>query len=179
MKSRGTVAMQHEWYLWKSTQLVTQLRAWRAAGEEVILFIVVNKNMYTGPLAKALRGEGLLIEEQNLCSTKKEVPHSHCTGKVVMVGMHATPGIFCTNSYLSPHGAGMGDCWFQLHDFDAQTVHGTDYPKMVHPNGRAHCGVEQTVKQYNKLLRQLLIRHQSYEKLEFLQAATSQQMTFN
>ncbi len=57
MKSRGTTAVQHEWYFWKKgnfnkprdvfhTQLVTQLRAWQAAGEEVILFIDVNKNVF-------------------------------------------------------------------------------------------------------------------------------------
>jgi hypothetical protein len=65
MKGRGTVASQHKWYFWKkgkfnkpqeifSSQLITQLRAWRAAGEEEILFIDVNENIFTGPLAKAL-----------------------------------------------------------------------------------------------------------------------------
>jgi hypothetical protein len=65
MKGRGTVAAQHQWFFWKkcnfnkpreifSSQLITQLMARRAAGEEVILFIVVNENIYMGPLAKAL-----------------------------------------------------------------------------------------------------------------------------
>jgi hypothetical protein len=65
MKGSGMIAVQHEWYFWKkgnfnkprevfSTQLITQLRARRAAGKEIILFINVNKNMYTGPLSKAL-----------------------------------------------------------------------------------------------------------------------------
>jgi hypothetical protein len=49
MKVRGTMAAQHEWYFGKeenfnkpqeefSNQLVTQLRAWQDAGEEVILY---------------------------------------------------------------------------------------------------------------------------------------------
>ncbi len=65
MKGRGTVAAQHECYFQKkgnfnkpreifSSQLITQLMAWCAAGEEVILFIDVNENVYTGSLAKAL-----------------------------------------------------------------------------------------------------------------------------
>jgi hypothetical protein len=65
MKGRGAVAAQHERYFQKkgsfnkpweifSAQLITQLSAWHAVGEEVILFIDVNKNVYTGPLAKAL-----------------------------------------------------------------------------------------------------------------------------
>jgi hypothetical protein len=182
MKGRGMVAAQHKHYFWKKgnfnkpreifrSQLITQLRAWRAAGEEVILFIDVNNNIYMGPLAKALQGNGLWMEEQTLRSTGKEAPHSNCTGKVAIVGTYTTPGIICTNSYLSPHGAGVGDHRFQLHDFDAHTVLGTDYPKTVRPQGRAlSCGVECTVKWYNKFLTKLLIRHRSFEKLEFLQS---------
>jgi hypothetical protein len=36
---------------------------WRTADEEVILFIDVNENIYMGLLAKALRGNGLRMEE--------------------------------------------------------------------------------------------------------------------
>jgi hypothetical protein len=58
-----------------------------------------------------------------------------------------------------------------VHNFDAHTVLSTDYPKTVCPHGRAlHCGVEQTVKWYNKVLRQLLIRYSSFEKLDILQS---------
>ncbi len=153
------------------SQLITHLRAWHAAGEEAVLFIDVNENVYTGPLAKALQCNGLQMEEQTLCLTGKEAPHSHCTGKVVIVGTYTTPGIICTNSYLSPHGAGVGNYWFQLHNFDAHTVLGTDYPKTVYPQGRAlRCRVECTVKRYNKVLIKLLICHRSFEKLEFLQS---------
>jgi hypothetical protein len=171
MKGRGTVAAQHKRYFWKkcnfnkpqeifSTQLITQLRAWQEASEEIILFIDVNKNVYTGPLAKDLQGNGLQMEEQTLRLTRKEAPHSRCTGKVAIVGMYATPGIICTNSNLSPHGTGVGNHWFQLHNFDAHTVLGTDYSKTVHPHGKALCCmVEQTVKWYNKVLQQLLIHH--------------------
>jgi hypothetical protein len=109
------------------------------------------------------------MEEQTLFLTGKEAPH-HCTEKVAIVGTYATPGIICTNSYPSPHGAGVGNHRFQLHNFDARTVLGTDYPNTVHPQGRALvCGVERTVKRYNKVLMKLLIHHRSFEKLEFLQ----------
>jgi hypothetical protein len=181
MKGRGWVAAQHEHYFWKkgnfnkpreifSSQLITQLMAWHAAGEEVILFIDVNENVYMGPLAKALQGNKLRMEEQILRLTGTEAPHSPCTGKVAIVGTYATLGIICTDSYLSPHGAGVGNHRFQLHNFDAHTVLGTDYPKTVHPQGRAlHCGVERTVKRYNKVLTKLLICHRLFEKLVFLQ----------
>jgi hypothetical protein len=65
MKGRGTVDAQHKWYFQKkgnfdkpreifSSQLITQLMAWRAVGEEIILFIDVNETIYTSPLDKAL-----------------------------------------------------------------------------------------------------------------------------
>ncbi len=94
----------------------------------------------------------------------------HCTGKVAIVGTYTTPGIICMNSYLSPHGAGVGNHRFQLQDFNAHTVLGIDYPKTVQPQGRALCcRVECTVKWYNKVLTRLLIHHRLFEKLEFLQ----------
>jgi hypothetical protein len=151
--------------------LLTQLRAWRAEGDEIILFRDVDKIVYTGPHAKALREEGQLMEELTSHSTGKEAPHSHCTGKVAIVGTYTTSGIICTNSYLSPHCTGVGNHRFQLHDFDAHTVLGTDYPKTVRPQGRAlRCGAEHTVKWYNKVLTKLLIHHRSFEKLEFFQS---------
>jgi hypothetical protein len=106
---------------------------WHAVGEKVILFIDVNENIYMDPL----QGNGLQMEEQTFCSTGKEAPHSYCTGKVAIVGTYATPGIICTNSYLSPYGAGVGNHRFQLHNFDSHTVLGTDYPKTVHPQQKA------------------------------------------
>jgi hypothetical protein len=159
---------------------------WRAAGEEIILFADMNENVYTGNLSCQLRSEGLLMEEQTLRSTGQKAPHSHHTGQVATVGTFATPGIVCTNSYLSPHGAGVGDHRFQVHDFDAHTVLGIDYPKTVRPAGQAlRCKVPQTVKKYNKVLKQLLIRHRSFEKLEHLQknhqnlSASEFQLMFN
>jgi hypothetical protein len=111
------------------------------------------------------------MEEQTLRLTGKEAPHSHCTRKVAIACTYATLGIICTNSYLSPHGAGIGNHRFQLHNLDAHTVLGTDYPKTVRPQGRAlRCRMECTVKRYIKVLTKLLIRHRSFEKLEFLQS---------
>ncbi len=105
-----------------------------------------------------------------LQSTGKEAPHSHQAGEVAIVGMFATPEIVCTNSYLLPHGAGIGIHCFQVHYFDAHSILGTKYPKTTRPSGRAlQCKVAQTVKKYNTVLKQLLVRHRSFEKLGFLQ----------
>ena len=193
----GTVATQHTRYFRKlgifqkpqklfATQLVTQLKHWQAAGEEIILFADMNENIYTGSLAWRLQADGFLMEEQTLRSTGREPPHSNQTGQVAIMGTFATPGIVCTNLYLSPHGAGIDDHRFQVHGFDAHSVLGTEYPSTVQPLGRALCcKVAQTVKNYNTVLKQLLVHHRSFEKLEFLQqnqvnmSAVEFQLMFN
>jgi hypothetical protein len=193
----GTVAAQHVRYFCKkgiftnprkafTKQLVTQLRAWRASGQGIIMFADINENVYTGKLARILRSDGLLMEEQTLKSTGQEAPYSHQMGQVAIVGTFATPEILCTNSYLSPHGAGNGDHRFQVHDFDAHTILGTEYPKTTPPSGRAlRCKVARTVKNYNTVPKQLLIHHRSFEKLEYLQqnhtslSAAEFQLLFN
>jgi hypothetical protein len=146
----------------------------------------MNENIYTRSLAWSLRADDLLMEEQTLCSTGREAPHSHQMGQVAIVGTFATPGIVCTNLYLPPHGAGIGDHRFQVHNFDAHSVLGTEYPSTVQPLGRAlRCKVAQGVKKYNTVLKQLLVCHRSFKKLEFLQqnhanmSATEFQLMFN
>jgi hypothetical protein len=65
---------------------------------------------------------------------------------------------------------GLATIGFSCTPFHAHIVLGTDYPKTVHPQGRAlRCGVECTVRGYNKVLTKLLICHRLFEKLEFLQ----------
>jgi hypothetical protein len=161
----GTVAAQHRRYFMRKgnflnprdifrRQLITQLREWQSKGNEIILFADLNENIYTGPLSQELQQPGLLMEEQTLKFTGRQAPYSHQTGKTPIVGTFATPGILCTNLYLSPHGSGVGDHRFQLHDFDANSILGIEYPKTVRPTGRALCcEVVRTRKKYIKKLK--------------------------
>ena len=88
------------------------------------------------------------MAEQTLKSTGWETgPIQSSVRKTPIVGTFATPGILCTNSYLSPHGSGVGDHRFQLHDFDANSILGIEFPKTVCPFGRAlRCNVFRTCK---------------------------------
>ena len=114
----------------------------------------LNKNVYTGQLAKLLRGDDLLMSKQTSQLTGTDALSSHCHGKVAIVGIFATPMIVCLNLYLSPPEEGVGDHMFQVHDFVAHLILGSNYLKSsVSPTGRAlQCGVEQMVKKYNKVL---------------------------
>jgi hypothetical protein len=64
---------------------------------------------------------------------------------------------------------GVGDHRFQLHDFDANSLLGTEYPKTVRPSGRAlRCDVPRIRKKYIKRLKKQLKRHKIEEKLKIL-----------
>jgi hypothetical protein len=154
-----------------TSQLVTQLKAWRAKGFEIILFAdLINENIYTGPFSVLLNQHPLLMDEQTLKSTGQQAPKSHQTGTNPIVGTFATPGIMCVNSYLSPHGVGVGDHRLHIHDFDAMSVLGIEYPKTVKPSGRSlRCDNVKARKKYiKKLLKKSLMAHQVYDKLEYL-----------
>ena len=43
--------------------LLTQMKQWRAAGDEIIPYVDANNDLYQGKLAQLLQGEGLLMIE--------------------------------------------------------------------------------------------------------------------
>jgi hypothetical protein len=74
MKQSRTVWAQHVRYLRKKgifhdprkafcCQLITQLKHWRAKGDEIVLFADLNENVYTGQMAKLLQGDDLFMSE--------------------------------------------------------------------------------------------------------------------
>ena len=180
MSGGGKVSSQHRRYFESrgncnnpraifTSQLVTQLKAWRAKGYEIILFADLNENIYTGPFSALLQQQPLLMDEQTLKSTGRQAPKSHQTGTNPIVGTFATPGIMCVNTYLSPHGGGVGDHRLHIHDFDAMSVLGSEYPKIVKPTGRSlRCDNVKARRKYIKKLKQSLKSHRVYDKLEYL-----------
>ena len=180
MYGGGKVSSQHRRYFESrencnnpraifTSQLITQLKAWRAKGYEIILFADLNENIYTGPFSSLLQQQPLLMDEQTLKSTGQQAPKSHQTGTNPIVGTFATPGIMCVNTYLSPHGGGVGDHRVHIHDFDAMSVLGSEYPKTVKPTGRSlRCDNVKARKKYIKKLKLSLKSHRVYDKLEYL-----------
>ena len=145
----------------------------------------LNENLYTGKLAKKL-AEELDLEDVVQSSTGQPAPPSHVRGSVPISGTLAPPGIVCHNSFVSPHGGGVGDHRFHVHDFCAKSVLGIDYPKTVRPEGRAlRCEVERTVKKHNTVLKEMMIRHRAFDKMVYMQenqsrmTASEFQLMFN
>ena len=91
-----------------------------------MLFADLNEDIYIyiyeGTLAKLLNAEGLCMDEVVLNSRGQKIPPSHIRGSKPITGTFATPGIVCCNSCVSPHGGGVEDHRFQIHDFCAESM---------------------------------------------------------
>jgi hypothetical protein len=73
--------------------LSEQIALWKAAGEQVLLFIDANSDVYDGPLAKRLRQDDIRMSEvcQQILGHKS--PKSHHSGNNPITGIFATPGL--------------------------------------------------------------------------------------
>lgn len=156
-------------FAWK---LTLQPRQWKAAGEEIILYLDANEHLYTGPLAQLLQGEGILMLmlEKVLASTGQEAPYSHCHSRKPILGVvYATPGIKCLDAYVAPHENGVGDHCLHILDFYATSALGIEYQRLVRPTGRKlQYEVEKLVICYNWQLKKLFVHHGFFDKLENL-----------
>jgi hypothetical protein len=94
----------------------------RANGEEVVLFIDANENVYTGRLARALSGDDFNMKEQFFTVTGKQAPASHANGSRPITGLFATAGVKFLNIFQSAHKAGLGDHRYTVYDVNATSV---------------------------------------------------------
>jgi hypothetical protein len=139
-----------------SEDLTKQLLAWKNAGDEIILFMDVNDNAYTGILPRRLTQPDLRMTEQFLVANGFEAPESYFRGSRPITGCYCTQGIDCINIFVSPHRAGAGDHRYWIMDFDARSVLGSGYPHLVRPKGRRlKCTVKRTRVAYLRRLRSL------------------------
>jgi hypothetical protein len=146
-----------------------QLRKWKEAGDEIILFMDVNDHVYKGCLPRRLAQHDLMMTQQFLGANGFDAPNSHYTGSCPITGYFCMQGIDCLNIYVSPHRAGAGDHRYWILDFDAKSVLGAGYPHLVRPKGRRlKCVVKRTRKKYLRRLCRLTERHKMYEKMQSL-----------
>ena len=153
-----------------SEDLVKQLLQWKAAGDEIILFMDVNDNAYTGLLPRRLGDRDLYMTERFRDANGFEAPASYYRGRRPITGCFCTQGIDCINVFASPHRAGAGDHRYWIMDFDARSVLGAGYPHLVRPKGRRlKCVVKRTRVAYLRSLRRLTERHKMYAKMRAIQ----------
>ena len=84
-------------------ELLSQMRAWRNAGHEVILSLDANQDIYDGPLARSL------VEAPfHMCclfqqATGEKAPNSHFRGRTPITTIFGSNGLTVGNGMAYPH----------------------------------------------------------------------------
>jgi hypothetical protein len=108
----------------------------KSQGEEVVLYIDANENVYTGRLAKALSTDDFNMKEQYFTVTGKQALPSHATGHRPITGLFATTGVRFRNIFQSAHHSGLGDHRFTVYDVEASSVVGSPLRHAKRPANR-------------------------------------------
>jgi hypothetical protein len=138
----------------------------KADGEEVVLYIDANENVYTGQLAKALTNDDFNLREMFQQVTGKQAPASHSSGSRPITGIFATAGIRFLNIFQSAHGNGLGDHRYTVYDIDVESILGVRLQHVQRPaTRRLRLEVERNVQRFNRVMEQLVDEHRMFKKL--------------
>ena len=151
-------------------QLTNQLKEWKAAGEDLLMFGDYNENVYTGRIAKRLAEEDINMTEQFQKVNSKQLPPTHIRSETAAVcAVFATEGAECLSACILPKFAGVGDHRCFILDFSSPSVLGTDFPNIVRPMARKlHCDSERIRDNYNAVLTELCDQHRIFHRLNQL-----------
>ena len=85
--------------LWNFDEdFLAQLSQWLKQGEEIVLMLDMNDNIYTSRFARRLRKLG--FEELFQRTNSAKAPYSHITGSEPICAVFVTQGIDCTGYYI-------------------------------------------------------------------------------
>jgi hypothetical protein len=162
-ESRGEVRNPRVMFL---TDLMSLLRRWKVAGEEILLLGDFNEDVYTGNIAKALSGDELRMTEMCKQATGCPLPPTHNQGAKPIDAIYGTPGIECTAVALLPSRVGVGDHRVFMIDLTSGSILGDVLPRVVPATGRLlNCAFDWIKNNYIKVLNQLTNRHHIFKKL--------------
>jgi hypothetical protein len=152
--------------------ITNEIVKWRLAGEEVVLAIDANQDVYGGKLALALRDScqmACLLEP----ILGERVPNSHFRGTTAISTVFGTPGLVSNNAMCFPHWYGVGDHRVFVLELSAASLFGGEYPTIATPMARQlNCKITRIRDQYCFHLSKLAQRHQMEKKLQKLTAAS-------
>eukprot|EP00956_Cyclotella_meneghiniana_P021219 scaffold38273_cov70-Cyclotella_meneghiniana.AAC.7 len=89
--------------------LALQIRQWKAAHENILLFVDANSDVYDGILAKALSADDIDMREVCRDILGHKSPNSHHSGSSPITGIFATSGLACSHVLQSGHNYGIRD----------------------------------------------------------------------
>jgi hypothetical protein len=118
------------------TNLVSFMHQCRSAGEEVVLAMDVNQDVYTGKLAKALAKLPLNITCLFEPVLGDKVPNSHFCGSEKISTIFGTPRLLQGHGICYPHWYGIGDHRVFVIEILADSLFGGELPAIATPKAR-------------------------------------------
>ncbi len=89
--------------------LISLLRRWKAARDEILLIGDFNENVYFSPIALALLEDELRLDEICRRTTRETLPPTHARSRIPIDAIFGTVGLVCMAASLLPARAGVGN----------------------------------------------------------------------
>ena len=138
-------------------------------GEEVLLMVDLNKNIYTGNFAKPLAEQDILMDEVFHWVNNTQAVNSHNNGSEPICGIYASPGIDCTGYFIHRHDFGLGDHIMHSLDITMESLFGCSAPtpwRLAAKN--LQCDIERIRDSYVNKLEKRCERHNMEAKFDLL-----------
>ena len=147
--------------------LLSFLRDCRSLGDEIVLCIDANENIYTGRLATELQRAPL-----NMCclvksATGSAIPPTHQRGSQPIDCIAGTPGIIADYGMVYPFYYGVGDHRILVVELSSSSLFGHDFPSITKQESRLiNSKIPRCRRMFNSSLTKLCGLHKMSEKLE-------------
>jgi hypothetical protein len=147
--------------------LVGQLKQWREDGDQLIICLNANKNIYKKSIGKALTDiKELAMKEVVGEFTRQPVGPTFFRGSKPINGIWATSDITISNACIMPAGYGLGDhCMFVI-DFNAKDIIGQAPPRVIQATlRRLNTRIPRVANKYVRILEEKVLRHRLIERM--------------
>jgi hypothetical protein len=162
-EARGEI--RNPWVMFQ-LDLLSLLRVWKAAGDEILLLGDFNEDVYTGQMASALSGEYLRMKEVCHQTTGVPLPPTHNQETVPIDAVFGTAGLMVTSVALLPSQVGVGDHRVFFIDVTSESIMGYVFPLVIPAADRLlNCKSDKIKNNYIKVLTQLSNRYLIFKKL--------------
>jgi hypothetical protein len=150
--------------------ILTMIARWRKNGEEVILCIDANQDVYRGKLAMRLALPDIQLTCLMEPALSGPVPNSHFRGTGKISTIFGSPGLVEGHAMCYLHWYGVGDHRVFLLEISAASLFGGDYPKIARPSSRLlTCKITRIRRKYCTSLSKLVERHNMHTKLTLIE----------
>jgi hypothetical protein len=154
--------------------LISLLRQWKGAGDEIMQLGDFNENVYLGPIACSLSLEELPMGKTCQRTTETMLPANHSRGHNPIDAVFCTAGLVCTAVTLLPSRVGVGDHRVFVLDFASEIILGNVFPWVIQFSRRLlNCASDKIRNNYITVLNQLSNRHLMFKKMLHINRASN------